>query len=288
MRWRTGRRSTNIEDRRGRGPIGLPRGAKLGGGAGILMLLAVLFLGEDFGRIVSMLGAGAGPEVSAPRTPGPVAGPTDTAADFVSVVLADTEDTWRSIFAAAGARYQPPKLVLYEGMVQSACGFNSAATGPFYCPGDYKMYLDLGFLRELQRMGAPGDFAVAYVIAHEVGHHVQNLTGTSQKVRELQSRAGRSDTNVLSVLTELQADCFAGVWAHHAHRQRGILEEGDIEEGLGAAAAVGDDRLMKAAGRAAHPESFTHGTSQQRMQWFQAGLRSGKLDTCNTFAQASR
>ncbi|MDH3282466.1 MAG: zinc metallopeptidase [Gammaproteobacteria bacterium] len=288
MRWRTGRRSTNIEDRRGRGPARLPRGAKLGGGASIVMLLALLFLGEDFGRIVSMLGGAAGPEVSLPEAPAPTPGRSDAAADFVSVVLADTEDTWQSVLASLGARYQPPKMVLYEGMVQSACGFNSAAAGPFYCPGDHKMYLDLGFFRELQRMGAHGDFAVAYVIAHEVGHHVQNLMGTSQKIRELQSRASQGDANALSVMTELQADCYAGVWAHHAHRQRNVLEQGDVEEGLSAAAAVGDDRLMKMAGRAAHPESFTHGSSEQRRHWFRAGLESGKPATCNTFAQASR
>ncbi len=286
MRWKTGRRSTNIEDRRGR-RAALPRGAKLGGGAGILLLLAVLFLGGDLGQVISMLGSGPVSQSPGPA-PAPREGKTDAAADFVSVVLADTEDTWNAIFAAHGERYRPPKMVLYEGMVQSACGFNSAAAGPFYCPGDSKVYLDLGFLRELQRMGASGDFAVAYVIAHEVGHHVQNLTGTSQKVRDLQSRVGRSDANALSVLTELQADCFAGVWAHHAHRQRNILERGDVEEGINAAAAVGDDRLMKMAGRGVHPESFTHGSSKQRMHWFQTGLQSGSLDTCNTFAQASR
>ncbi|MDH3639941.1 MAG: zinc metallopeptidase [Gammaproteobacteria bacterium] len=289
MRWRIGRRSTNIEDRRGRGPARLPRGAKLGGGAGILVLLAVLFLGQDLGQILSMLGAAPGPEVSTPQVPTRTPGQQpDAAADFVSVVLADTEDTWESLFASQGERYNPPKMVLYEGMVQSACGFNSAAAGPFYCPGDDKVYLDLGFLRELQRMGASGDFAVAYVIAHEIGHHVQNLVGTSKKVRELQSRVGRGDANALSVLAELQADCYAGVWAYHAHQQRNILEQGDVEEGINAAAAVGDDRLMKMAGRGVHPESFTHGSSKQRMHWFQTGLQSGRLDTCNTFAQASR
>lgn len=270
----------------------MPRGAKFGGGAGILLILAMLFLGQDFGQILSMFGAATDTQISGyqPQTPQarPVDSRGDDSADFVSVVLADTEDTWSSLFAAKDRQYQPPRLVLYTDMVQSACGFDSAAAGPFYCPGDAKVYLDLGFLRELKRMGASGEFAVAYVIAHEIGHHVQNLVGTSQKVRELHSRTGRRDANASSVLTELQADCFAGVWAHHGHRQRNILEGGDVQEGLNAAASVGDDRLMRMAGRGVHPESFTHGSSEQRTHWFRAGLETGDLGTCNTFAQASR
>ncbi len=283
MRWKRGRRSTNIEDRRG---MRMGRGVAMGGGVGILAIVAAMFFGVDPALVTGILGggqqSGGMTQQSAQQN-----GQYSEAADFASVVLADTEDTWASIFQSAGERYQPPKMVLYTGMVQSACGTNSSAAGPFYCPGDHKVYLDLSFLHELQRLGASGDFSVAYVIAHEIGHHVQNLVGTSQQVRELQNQVGRTQSNALSVMTELQADCYAGVWAHHAHKQRQILEQGDIEEGLGAAAAVGDDRLQKMSGRGVHPESFTHGTSQQRQQWFLNGLQSGDLATCNTFAQAS-
>lgn len=283
MRWRKGRRSTNVEDRRGyRMGRGVSRGVKLGGGATVLALIAALLLGQDPSQIIAMMGGGR--EASPPQQSGAA---EDEVADFVSVVLADTEDTWGTLFSSSESRYQAPKLVLYSDIVQSACGTNSAAAGPFYCPGDYQLYLDLGFLRELQRLGASGDFAVAYVIAHEIGHHVQNLIGTSQQVRHLQQQVSRTDSNALSVLTELQADCYAGVWAHHAHKQRNILEQGDIEEGLQAAAAVGDDRLQKMSGRGIHPESFTHGSSKQRTQWFLTGLETGNVNTCDTFAQLS-
>jgi predicted metalloprotease len=258
------------------------RGIKLGGGATVLLLLAALFLGADPGQLVGMLET---PQSSVP--PSTHQG-GDEAADFVAAVLGDTEDTWTQLFASSGSRYRAPRLVLYEGMVQSACGMNSAAAGPFYCPGDHKVYLDLGFLRELQRLGAPGDFAFAYVIAHEIGHHVQNLAGTADRVRSLQLRSSRRNANALSVMMELQADCYAGVWAHHAHRQRNILEDGDVEEGLAAAAAVGDDRLQRMSGHGVHPESFTHGSSGQRVHWFRTGLRSGRVENCDTFAQARR
>lgn len=285
MRWRTGRRSANIEDRRGqRGVRGMGRGTKMGGGMALLAVVAALIFGADPSQIIGMMGGGG--EVSSPAPRQQTGGANDEAAAFVSVVLADTEDTWGSLFGAAGQRYQTPKLVLFTDMVQSACGSNSAAAGPFYCPGDHKVYLDLSFLRELQNMGASGDFSVAYVIAHEVGHHVQNLLGISSEVRRMQQQVGKVKANSLSVLTELQADCFAGVWAHHAHKQREILERGDVEEGLGAAASVGDDRLQKMSGRGVHPESFTHGTSEQRMQWFSTGLETGSSDACNTFARA--
>jgi predicted metalloprotease len=211
----------------------------------------------------------------------------DAAADFVSVILADTEDTWSQIFAASNLRYQPPKLVLYSDMVHSACGMNTAATGPFYCPGDRKVYFDLSFINELQRFGAHGDFSVAYVIAHEVAHHVQNLEGTSDRIRQLQMRLNQKDANTLSVLMELQADCYAGVWAHHAHQQRNILEQGDIEEGLNAAASVGDDRMLRMAGRSVNPDAFTHGSSVQRAEWFQKGLETGSVNSCDTFSQAN-
>ena len=282
MRWRSGRRSTNVEDRRGSPGRPRRRGIQLGGGMGLLIVIVLLLLGQN---PLGLLGGGEGP---APAPPSDTTAVRDEEADFISVVLADTEDTWQSLFNAAGERYQPPRLVLYDGMVQSACGFSSAAAGPFYCPGDYKIYLDLGFFRELSRMGANGDFARAYVLGHEVAHHVQNLTGTMDQVNRLRTRVSRADANALSVLTELQADCYAGVWAHHAHRQRNILERGDVDEGLAAAAAVGDDRLQRMAGRGVHPESFTHGTSEQRAHWFRTGLQSGSLAACDTFGQVAR
>jgi predicted metalloprotease len=261
------------------------RGASIGGGGIILAVIAVFFLGADPAQIIGML-VGGGGQLSAPAPSARQKATEDELADFVSVVVADTEDTWGPIFRSAGYRYQPAKLVLYSGMVHSACGTGSSAAGPFYCPGDHKVYLDLGFLRELKRLGAPGDFAFAYVIAHEIGHHVQNLLGVSQQIRQTQQRVSRREANALSILTELQADCYAGVWAHHAQSQRQILERGDIEEGLGAAAAVGDDRLQQMTGRGIHPESFTHGSSEQRMRWFKSGFQSGDSSACDTFAQA--
>jgi len=211
----------------------------------------------------------------------PTGAPTnDPAAEFVSVVLGDTEETWKRIFASAGRQYQEPVLVLFEGSVRSACGGASAASGPFYCPADQKVYLDLSFFRELdQRFGAPGDFAAAYVIAHEVGHHVQQLLGTNRQVREAQQGNSRAGANALSVQLELQADCYAGVWGHHASRKN-LLEDGDVEEGLRAAAAIGDDRLT---GGRVSPESFTHGTSEQRAHWLRQGLSSGDVNRCDTF-----
>jgi predicted metalloprotease len=267
----------------------MPRGIKLGGGFGLLALVAVLLLGGDPTQILNMLAGGGsmGPQTQTHRAPSADA-PGDEGAQFVSVVLADTEDTWSALFKSAGARYQAPTLVLYTDYVQSACGFSSAATGPFYCPSDQKVYIDLGFFRQLQQFGASGDFAQAYVISHEIAHHVQNLLGTSRQVRQVQARVSQSQANALSVLTELQADCYAGVWAHHAHKQRRILEPGDAAEGLRAAASVGDDRMQQMAGRRIQPESFTHGSSEQRMHWFRTGLTTGRVDACDTFAQASR
>lgn len=286
MRWKTGRRSDNVVDaRRGSGRR-VGRTAKVGGGAALIAIVGALLFGPEIGKILG----GAAPQPVGPAietTAQPGAPPADPAADFVSVVLADTEDTWGSIFATAGKSYQTPKLVLYNDMIQSACGTGSAAVGPFYCPGDSQVYLDLDFLGELQRLGADGDFAVAYVIAHEIGHHVQNQLGTAQAVQQIQQQVSRTDANALSVLNELQADCYAGVWAHHAHRQRQILERGDIEEGMRAAAAVGDDRLQRMSGRGVHPETFTHGSSEQRVEWFKTGLSSGDVNACNTFLEAS-
>lgn len=284
MRWRGRRQSRNIEDRRGQSSIRSKKGA--GGGAMILLILAGLFFGEDVQRILSLfVGGGGGGNQAAYQEPAPRAttAQNDEAAQFVGVVLAETEDTWNAVFAQAGQRYQPPTLVLYKDQVQSACGISSAASGPFYCPGDYKVYIDLSFLNELRRMGAPGDFAFAYVIAHEVGHHVQNLVGTADKVRAMQARSSKAQGNALSVRMELQADCYAGVWANHTEKRSAILEQGDIQEGFAAAAAVGDDRIMRQAGRAPRRENFTHGSSEERMEWFQRGLQSGNLQACQTF-----
>jgi hypothetical protein len=250
----------------------------MGGGLAIVALLVSLLLGQDPSVLLQ--------QIAAENTPTPAsqeAGAADEATDFTTVVLGYTEDVWGGLFQSAGSTYREPGLVLYDGAVESACGYNTAATGPFYCPGDERLYLDLSFLRELQRLGAPGDFAFAYVIAHEVGHHIQRITGIEGEVRQLQRRANEVDANALSVRMELQADCYAGVWAHHAQRQWSILEEGDVEEGLAAAAAVGDDRLQQMASRRVQPESFTHGSSEQRMQWFQNGLRTGRTDACDTF-----
>ena len=278
MRWGSGRRSDNVEDRRGLGVT--PRLAGGGLGAIVIVVLALLF-GVDPRMLTQMLPT----ETPAPA-PGPArTGQQDPLADFVSVVLADTEDTWNDLFRRGGATYQEPKLVLFSGAAQSACGFAQAAVGPFYCPADQKVYIDLAFYQDLRnRFQAPGDFAQAYVIAHEVGHHVQNLLGIAQKVRQAQQRASSEQANALSVRMELQADCFAGVWAHHANRTRQILEQGDVEEALNAAAQIGDDRMQMRGRGYVSPESFTHGSGEQRVRWFRAGLESGELDRCDTFS----
>ncbi len=280
MRWRGGRRSTNVEDRRGRA---VSSGAKLGGGATLIVIVIALLLGKDPSELLSLVGGGTNTVQQPVNTQ-----VNDEAADFVSVVLADTEDTWSALFSQRGGRYEPPRLVLFTDSVQSACGMSTAATGPFYCPGDRQVYIDLSFFRELHKLGAPGDFAQAYVLGHEIGHHLQTLLGTEREVRKAQRQASKKQSNALSVLMELQADCYAGVWAHHAHRQRNILEPGDLKEGLTAAASIGDDRLQRMAGRAVNPDAFTHGTSKQRVQWFKIGLDQGNVDKCNTFSQASR
>jgi predicted metalloprotease len=288
LRWREGRRSQNVEDRRG---SGLGRGGiRLGGGSLLLLLLAAWLFGINPLQILSLLAGAGETTVELPDAPdaGPVAGgaPQDEGAAFVSVVLADTEDTWGELFARAGARYEAPKLVLFSGVVRSACGMAQSAMGPFYCPRDQKVYIDLDFYRDLRdRFGAPGDFAQAYVIAHEVGHHVQTLLGVSQQVHEAQQRLPQAEGNALSVRVELQADCYAGVWAHHAHRARQVLEQGDVEEGLAAAAAIGDDRIQQQTQGTVVPESFTHGSSRQRVEWFRRGLEQGDLERCDTFAQ---
>ncbi|HQZ71543.1 MAG TPA: neutral zinc metallopeptidase [Anaerolineae bacterium] len=286
MRWQQSRRSENVEDRRSMGRISGAGAAGIGGLGLLIVVIGALFFGQDPGQLVSMLEGGAlqqgGPAGDAPTGPQP----TDEASDFVSAVLGDTEDTWGAVFQTAGERYEAPNLVLYTDVVQSACGVMQATTGPFYCPDDQKVYIDLGFMNDLKRMGVSGDFAMAYVISHEVGHHVQHLMGMDQQVRDLQARVSQTDANQLSVLMELQADCYAGVWANHAATQRQLLDESDVEEGLNAAASVGDDRLMAMAGRRVQPEAFTHGTSEQRAQWFRTGLSKGDLEACDTFGQA--
>ena len=283
MRWRDGRRSQNVEDRRG---VRLSGKAK-GGGLGLLVLVVVgLFFGIDPSLILQLGGNMSGPSVQESSYV-----PTEAEnelADFTSVVLADTEDTWSSLFAEAGGSHPEPPLVSFSGAVKSACGFAQAAMGPFYCPADRKVYIDLSFYQDLRtKMGAPGDFAQAYVVAHEVGHHVQNLLGLSDKVHSMRSRLSEADFNKLSVRLELQADCFSGLWANHADRTRHILERGDIEEALNAARMIGDDRLQQQARGYVTPDSFTHGTSEQRVRWFKKGLQSGDLQTCDTFSAAS-
>lgn len=286
MRWRQGRRSSNVEDRRGMGAgkRRLPGGGglKIGGGAGIIVLLIGMFFGVD---LTGFLGNGSGGGAVPQLTPG-TQGQTrsnDEATDFVTTMLAYNEDAWAKLFKEAGQQYQPAKLVIFDGGVNSACGYTSSAAGPFYCPGDYQVYIDLNFFRELQKMGASGDFAQAYVLAHEVGHHVQNLLGVSMAVQKRQRTVSKTEANRLSVLTELQADCYAGVWAHHAHKDNQLLEPGDLEEGMNAAARIGDDALMSRAGAKVRPEAFTHGSSKQRQEWLYVGLKTGDPNQCDTF-----
>jgi predicted metalloprotease len=277
--------SQNIEDRRG---FRVSRGVAGGGIGTIVIILIALFFGVD----PSLLLQGNLQETQVPQAPAPQSqqsGRQDEMRQFVARVLGSTERTWSQIFQAAGRSYNKPTLVLFSDSVQSACGFAQAASGPFYCGPDQKVYIDLSFYRELrERFQAPGDFAQAYVIAHEVGHHVQNLLGIMAKVQSLQSRAGsRSEANALSVRLELQADCLAGIWANFAHRERNILEQGDVEEGLNAASQIGDDRMQKRAQGYVVPEGFTHGSAEQRVQWFRRGIETGDLKQCDTFSRRS-
>jgi uncharacterized protein len=300
MRWRLGRRSTNIEDRRGV-PVGMrmPRGMRIPGGmrmpggragrAGgiggiglVVIALIAIFLGVD----PAFLFQGEPMPVQPyQQNQAPPSATEEELKEFMSVVLADTEDTWHALFHQIDRPYEEPRVVLFSGAVSSACGFANAAVGPFYCPGDRKVYLDLSFFQELgDRFEAPGDFAQAYVLAHEVGHHVQTLLGISQQVHSVRANLAETDANALSVRQELQADCFAGIWAHHAERMRQVLEPGDIEEGLAAASAIGDDRLQRQSQGYVVPESFSHGSSEQRMRWFQTGYEEGRLEACDTFS----
>ncbi len=285
MRWRMGRRSTNVEDRRG---VRLGGRRAAGGGLGLIVIVIIaVLLGADPSKLLSDISS-TGVDQSSYYEQQPISGEDQELADFVSVVLADTEDTWTEIFAQYNGSYREPTLVLFSGAVESACGYAQSAVGPFYCPGDQKVYIDLSFYRDLKnRYNAPGDFAQAYVIAHEVGHHVQNLLGISEQVYKAQQRSSQTEANRLSVMQELQADCFAGVWAHNAHESRQILEEGDVEEGLNAASSIGDDRLQRQAQGHVTPDSFTHGSSAQRVRWFKKGLDSGDIEACNTFEAKS-
>jgi uncharacterized protein len=297
MRWTRGERSSDIEDRRGEGPPGGGMGMRVGGGLGIggvliLLVLSLLF-GQNFFALVDpgsdvSTGPGApGPGGGAPGTPAHKGTPAEEQlADFVSFVLDDVQNTWTREFQRAGREYERARLVLFTDATRSGCGFAESTAGPFYCPVDSKVYIDLGFYNELRnRFGAPGDFAQAYVLAHEVGHHVQHLLGITDRVRSAQEGGNREQANALSVRLELQADCLAGVWAHSTNERR-LLEEGDIEEGLGAASAVGDDRIQKQAGVRVSPESWTHGSAKQRVGWFRRGLETGRINDCDTFRVA--
>lgn len=275
MRWQGRRQSTNVDDRRG------VSGGQVAVGGGILGVIALVInflLGGDVSQLPQQL-----PNENVPVSAEQQAA-DDERAEFVKVVLAETENVWNTLFQQAGENYSEPTLVLFSGGTQSGCGSATSATGPFYCPGDQKVYIDLSFYQDLQtRFAAPGDFAMAYVVAHEVGHHIQNLLGTSGKVQRMRQQVSEEEYNKYSVMLELQADFFAGVWAHHTQRMENILEEGDIEEALTAANAIGDDRLQKQSQGYVVPESFTHGTSQQRMYWFKKGYQTGDMNQGDTF-----
>ncbi|MCF7201620.1 KPN_02809 family neutral zinc metallopeptidase [Pseudomonas oligotrophica] len=283
MRWNRARRSDNVVDARGRS------GMRLGGGLGlggiVIVVVLGLLTGQDPLQLLDQLGGQAGPTVSERTTP---ADSADPQVDFVRAILGDTEDTWRALFQQGGAQYRDPTLVLFRGGVNSACGFASSAVGPFYCPGDQQVYLDLQFFDEMaRRFSAAGDFAQAYVIAHEVGHHVQTLLGVSQQIQQARQRGARLEgDNGLLVRQELQADCLAGVWAHHAQQRHDWLEEGDLEEALNAASAIGDDRLQQQSQGRVVPDAFTHGSSAQRVRWFRIGFDSGEPGRCDTFKAA--
>ncbi|MDN3711082.1 neutral zinc metallopeptidase [Paracoccus cavernae] len=280
MEWRGRRGSRNVDDRRGRSAAGV-------GGVGVVGMLVVLAVGYFFGVDISPL-VGAVDQGTQSGETRPLSQQEQEIGQFVSVVLADTEEVWARVLPEqAGMAYKDPTLVLFSGAVQSACGGASAAMGPFYCPGDHKLYLDTDFFQIMQgKMNAGGDFAYAYVIAHEVGHHIQNLIGVLGQVNQTRARASQSDSNYLSVLTELQADCFAGIWARQASDQFGTIDEGDIREAIRAAGAVGDDVLMKQAGRTPMPDSFTHGSAEDRQTWFTRGFKTGQMGQCNTFGEA--
>ncbi len=287
MKWEGNRQSDNVEDRRDEG--GSSGGRGLGGrGIGIgsiaIALVVSYFLGVNPMTVLSVL-SGGGPAPQSQQAPAHRPPADDRMASFVATVLGDTEDVWKEVFAQGNGTYREPKLVLFRGATATACGQGQSAMGPFYCPTDQKVYIDLDFYETLKnRLGAPGDFAQAYVIAHEVGHHVQNLLGITAKMDEMRNRVSQTDYNALSVRLELQADCFAGLWANHAQAARQLLEQGDVAEAMNAAAKIGDDALQRSSGGAVVPESFTHGTSAQRQRWFDTGLQTGNLKRCDTFS----
>jgi uncharacterized protein len=291
MKWEGNRQSDNVEDRRGSSGRGGFGGLPIGGrGIGLGTIVIALVAGWIFGinplTIIGVLGGGGLPSGAPVQQQAPAAGPpaNDQMGQFVATVLADTEDVWTDQFRKSNEVYRAPKLVLFNGSFPTACGMGQAAMGPFYCPGDQKVYIDLRFYDLMKsRMGAPGDFAQAYVIAHEVGHHVQNLMGITGKVDSMRGRVSEAQMNALSVRVELQADCLSGVWAHHAQKSRQVIEQGDIEEALNAAAQIGDDALQRKSQGTVVPESFTHGSSAQRVAWFKRGLQGGSVNQCNTF-----
>jgi predicted metalloprotease len=294
MRWEDERQSDNVEDRRGAGGrfggVGMRRGG-LGIGAILVALVGGWLLGINPLEILGLIGGidgGSVTQAPAPSASGqPGASPTDPGARFVSTVLASTEDAWTEVFRQGGAKYRPPKLVMFSGATQTACGLGQSAAGPFYCAEDETVYIDLGFFKMLQqRFKAPGDFAQAYVVAHEVGHHVQNLVGTMGKVQSRRQRMSEPQYNRLSVRLELQADCYAGIWARQSQQAKGWLEGGDVEEGLNAASQIGDDTMQRRSQGTVVPDAFTHGSSKQRVSWFRVGMESGQLSDCDTFARA--
>jgi predicted metalloprotease len=290
MRWEGNRESGNVEDYRGSGGGGGGGGFGLGGisiGTVVIALVGGAIFGINPLTILSML-SGGGPAPVQQEAPAHKPPADDRTARFVSTVLADTEDVWKQVFAQGGAQYREPKLALFSGAIRTACGAGQSAMGPFYCPADEKVYIDLGFYRTLrERLGAPGEFAQAYVIAHEVGHHVQKITGATARVEQLRARSNQAQGNALSVRLELQADCYAGLWAHYSQQGKGWLDPGDIEAAMNAAQKIGDDTLQRSAGRAVVPESFTHGSSAQRQRWFDTGWKTGSVKACDTFSASS-
>jgi len=287
MKWEGNRESDNVEDARdsggGGGGFGFG-GRSIGIGTIVIALVGGAIFGINPLTILGILSGGS-PQQEAQQGPAKAPPADDRMAKFVSTVLADTEDVWKQLFSQGGATYKEPRLVLFRGAIGTACGTGQSAMGPFYCPGDQKVYIDLNFYETLKtRLGAPGDFAQAYVIAHEVGHHVQNQLGITSQMERLRGQASQGQYNAMSVKLELQADCFAGVWAHHAQNARQILEQGDIEEAMNAAAKIGDDALQGSRGGAVVPESFTHGSSAQRQKWFSTGLKTGSVKACDTFS----